>query len=99
MNDLARRLLAQFLGTAFLLVGIIGSGIMAERLTDDVGLQLLANAAAIVGVLYAVILMFGEAPGRTSNRRSHLPTSFRRSGRGSTSAQTSQPKLPAPPSA
>ena len=67
MNDLARRLLAEFLGTAFLLVGVIGSGIMAERLTDDVGLQLLANAAATVGVLYAVILMFGEVSGAHLN--------------------------------
>ncbi|HBU03153.1 MAG TPA: aquaporin family protein [Acidimicrobiaceae bacterium] len=67
MNDLARRLLAEFLGTAFLLVGVIGSGIMAERLTDDFGLQLLANAAATVGVLYAVILMFGEVSGAHLN--------------------------------
>ena len=67
MNDLARRLLAEFLGTAFLLVGVIGSGIMAERLTDDVGLQLLANTAATVGVLYAVILMFGEISGAHLN--------------------------------
>ncbi len=67
MNDLARRLLAEFLGTAFLLVGVIGSGIMAERLTDDFGLQLLANAAATVGALYAVILMFGEVSGAHLN--------------------------------
>ena len=67
MNDLARRLLAEFLGTVFLLVGVIGSGIMAERLTDDVGLQLLANAAATVSVLYAVILMFGEISGAHFN--------------------------------
>ena len=66
VNDLACRLLAEFLGTAFLLVGVIGSGIMAERLTDDVGLQLLANAAATVGVLY-VILMFGEVSGAHLN--------------------------------
>jgi glycerol uptake facilitator-like aquaporin len=67
VNDLARRLLAEFIGTTFLLVGVIGSGIMAERLTDDVGLQLLANAAATVGVLYAVILMFGEVSGAHLN--------------------------------
>ncbi|MEO0494380.1 MAG: MIP/aquaporin family protein [Actinomycetota bacterium] len=67
MNDLPRRLLAEFLGTAFLLAGVIGSGIMAERLTADVGLQLLANAAATVGVLYAIILMFGEVSGAHFN--------------------------------
>ena len=65
--DLTRRLLAEFVGTAFLLAGVIGSGIMAERLTDDVGLQLLANAGATVGVLYAIILMFGSVSGAHFN--------------------------------
>lgn len=67
MSDLPRRLLAEFLGTAFLLAGVIGSGIMAERLTDDVGLQLLANTGATVGVLYAIILMFGPVSGAHFN--------------------------------
>ena len=62
-----RRLLAEFIGTAFLLIGVIGSGIMAERLTDDVGLQLLANAGATAGVLYAIILMFGPVSGAHFN--------------------------------
>ena len=35
------KLAAEFVGTAFLLAAIVGSGIMAENLTDDVGLQLL----------------------------------------------------------
>ena len=48
-------------------MGVIGSGIMAERLTDDVGLQLLANAGATVGVLYAVIVMFGPVSGAHFN--------------------------------
>ncbi|MEM9517888.1 MAG: MIP/aquaporin family protein [Actinomycetota bacterium] len=65
--DLARRLVAEFVGTALLLAGVIGSGIMAERLTDDVGLQLLANAGATVGVLYAIILMFGPVSGAHFN--------------------------------
>lgn len=67
VNDLSRRLLAEFIGTLFLLAGVIGSGIMAERLTDDVGLQLLANAGATVGVLYAIILMFGPVSGAHFN--------------------------------
>ncbi len=66
-TDLTRRLAAEFVGTAFLLAGVIGSGIMAERLTDDVGLQLLANAGATVGVLYAIILMFGPVSGAHFN--------------------------------
>lgn len=64
---LPRRLLAEFIGTAFLLAGVIGSGIMAERLTNDVGLQLLANAGATAGVLYAIILMFGPVSGAHFN--------------------------------
>jgi len=64
---LPRRLIAEFIGTAFLLTGVIGSGIMAERLTDDVGLQLLANAGATVGVLYTIILMFGPVSGAHFN--------------------------------
>ena len=64
---LTRRLLAEFVGTAFLLMGVIGSGIMAERLTEDVGLQLLANTAATVGVLYAIIVMFAPISGAHFN--------------------------------
>jgi glycerol uptake facilitator-like aquaporin len=66
-DQLTRRLLAEFIGTALLLAGVIGSGIMAERLTEDVGLQLLANAAATAGVLYAIILMFGPVSGAHFN--------------------------------
>ena len=66
-DQLTRRLLAEFIGTAFLLAVVIGSGIMAERLTEDVGLQLLANAAATAGVLYAIILMFGPVSGAHFN--------------------------------
>ena len=55
-----RRLLAEGTGTLFLLVGVVGSGIMAERLSpDDVGLQLLENAAATAAVLIAIISIFG----------------------------------------
>ena len=58
--DLPRRLLAEALGTGFLIVAVIGSGIMASRLSpDDVGLQLLENAAATAGALIALILMLG----------------------------------------
>jgi len=55
-----RVLLSEFLGTMFLLIGVIGSGIMAERLSpSDSGLQLLQNAAATTGVLIAIISIFG----------------------------------------
>ena len=63
----SRALLAEFIGTAFLLAGVIGSGIMAERLSDDVGLQLFENAAATAGVLLAIIYMFGPVSGAHFN--------------------------------
>lgn len=53
---LLRRVVAEGLGTAFLVAGVIGSGIAAARLTDDVGLQLLQNAMATGAVLVALIL-------------------------------------------
>ena len=60
-------LAAEFTGTAFLLAAVIGSGIMAETLTDDVGLQLLQNAFATAGVLTALILALGPASGAHFN--------------------------------
>ena len=60
MPALRRVLLAEFLGTLLLLAGVLGSGIMAVRLSPtDVGLQLLQNAMATAGVLKAVISIFG----------------------------------------
>lgn len=64
---LARRMLAEFTGTAFLLTAVVGSGIMAQRLTDDVGLQLLQNAFATAGALVALILAFGSVSGAHFN--------------------------------
>ncbi len=61
------KLTAEFIGTAFLLMGVVGSGIMAERLSDDVGLQLLANSLATVGVLAALILALGPISGAHFN--------------------------------
>jgi glycerol uptake facilitator-like aquaporin len=66
-GPLARRVTAEFVGTAFLLAGIVGSGIMAERLTDDLGLQLFQNAAATAGVLIALILALGPISGAHFN--------------------------------
>jgi glycerol uptake facilitator-like aquaporin len=65
--DLPRAALAEFLGTAFLLAGVVGSGIMAQQLTTDVGLQLLANSTATVGVLVALILTFAATSGAHFN--------------------------------
>ena len=62
-----RTLLAEFIGTALLLATVVGSGIMAEQLTDDVGLQLLQNAFATAGVLTALILALGPVSGAHFN--------------------------------
>jgi glycerol uptake facilitator-like aquaporin len=59
MSDLARRLVAEGFGTGVLVCAVIGSGIMAERLTDDVALALLANTAATAAVLYVLITVLG----------------------------------------
>ena len=53
---LLRRMIAEALGTGLLIVAIIGSGIMAQRLSpNDVGLQLLENAAATGAALVGLI--------------------------------------------
>ena len=52
------RIAAEFLGTGFLVATVIGSGIMASRLTNDVGIQLLANSIATGAVLIALISTF-----------------------------------------
>lgn len=67
MTVASSKLAAEFVGTAFLLAAVIGSGIMAENLTDDVGLQLLQNAFATAGVLTALILALAPASGAHFN--------------------------------
>jgi glycerol uptake facilitator-like aquaporin len=63
-----RPIAAEFVGTAFLLLAIVGSGIMAQRLCDgNVGLALLANALATGGALVALILAFGSISGAHFN--------------------------------
>jgi glycerol uptake facilitator-like aquaporin len=65
---LPRKLLAELLGTAFLVIAVVGSGIMASRASpEDAGLQLLENAAATAGALVALILAFGGVSGAHFN--------------------------------
>ena len=66
-QTLSRRLVAEGLGTGLLIISVVGSGIMATNLTDDVALQLLANAGATVGALIALIMMFGPISGAHFN--------------------------------
>jgi arsenate reductase len=66
--SLPRRAFAEFLGTAFLVAVVVGSGIMAVRLSPhDVGLQLLENAFATGAGLIALILAFGSVSGAHFN--------------------------------
>ncbi len=65
---LARKLLAEALGTALLLCVVIGSGVMAERLAGgNVAIALLANTGATVGGLYVLIEVFGPLSGAHFN--------------------------------
>jgi glycerol uptake facilitator-like aquaporin len=67
-EPLPRRLLAEFLGSAFLAAVVIGSGIAAANLSPgDIGLQLFENAAATAAGLFAIILMFGPVSGAHLN--------------------------------
>ena len=67
-SSLARRLAAEFLGSAFLAAIVIGSGIAAQRLSPSAtGLELLENSAATAAGLFAVILMFGPVSGAHFN--------------------------------
>src|SRR5215216_2017486 len=68
MLDLRRKLLAETLGTCLLLAIVIGSGIMAERLSGgNAGVALLANTLATVGGLYVLIEVFGPVSGAHFN--------------------------------
>ena len=66
--SLPRRLVAEGLGTAFLLAVVIGSGIMGERLSGgNVAIALLANSLATGGGLVVLILIFGPVSGAHFN--------------------------------
>ena len=66
--SLGRRLFAEWLGTAFLLAAVVGSGIMGERLAGgNVAIALLANTIATGAALVALILTFGPISGAHLN--------------------------------
>lgn len=79
MPTLPVRLLAEGLGTLLLLAIVIGSGIMAERLSGgNVGLALLANTLATVAGLYVLIEIFGPISGAHMNPAVSLVLGWRR---------------------
>jgi glycerol uptake facilitator-like aquaporin len=63
----ARAVAAEALGTGLLVAAVVGSGIMADRLTDDVALALLANAVATGGALFVLITILGPVSGAHFN--------------------------------
>ncbi len=66
--SLRARLVSEFLGTAFLVAAVVGSGIMAERLAGgNIALALLANTIATGAALVALILTFGPISGAHLN--------------------------------
>lgn len=66
-RPLRMRMLAEALGSAGLGATVIGSGIMATRLTDDVGVQLLINAVATAAALVVLIVVLGPVSGAHLN--------------------------------
>jgi glycerol uptake facilitator-like aquaporin len=65
---LSRRIVAEALGTAFLLAAVVGSGIMGERLADgNVAIALLANTLATGATLASLIFTFGPISGAHFN--------------------------------
>ncbi len=65
--DLRRRLAAETLGTAFLVATVVGSGIMAERGTQDAALALLANTLATAAILVVLVACLGPVSGAHFN--------------------------------
>lgn len=65
--DLRRRLVAEALGTAILVATVVGSGIMADRLTEDVALALLGNTIPTGAILVVLITILGPISGAHFN--------------------------------
>ncbi len=63
----ARKLVAEGLGTALLVAAVVGSGIMAQQLAKDPAAALLCNTIATGGALVALLLMFGPISGAQLN--------------------------------
>lgn len=62
-----QKMFAELIGTLILALAVVGSGSMAQLLTQDVGLQLLINAAVTAGVLWLIITLFAPVSGAHFN--------------------------------
>ena len=79
MPSLGRRIFAEWLGTAFLLAAVVGSGIMAERLAGgNIALALLCNTIPTGAILVVLILIFGPVSGAHFNPAVSLAFALRR---------------------
>ncbi|HEY5817324.1 MAG TPA: MIP/aquaporin family protein [Mesorhizobium sp.] len=76
--DAPRRFAAEALGTGFLVAAVVGSGIMAESLTDDIALALLANTIATAAALAVLISVLGPISGAHFNPAVSLVMALRR---------------------
>lgn len=65
--DMKRRLAAEFLGTAILVATVVGSGVMADRLSDDVAVSLLGNTIPTGAILIVLISILGPVSGAHFN--------------------------------
>jgi glycerol uptake facilitator-like aquaporin len=75
---LSRRLAAEAMGTAALVVAVVGSGIMAQRLTGDLALALLCNALATGAALIVLVSTLGPLSGAHFNPVVTLVAALRR---------------------
>jgi glycerol uptake facilitator-like aquaporin len=64
---LRKKLFSEFIGTAFLVATVVGSGIMATNLSADLGIDLLINTVATVFVLYILITLLAPISGAHFN--------------------------------
>lgn len=78
MTDRSRALVAEALGTSILVATVVGSGIMAQRLTDDIALALLANTLATGAILVVLIGILGPLSGAHFNPAVTLVMALRR---------------------
>jgi glycerol uptake facilitator-like aquaporin len=78
MTDRVRRLAAEALGTAILVATVVGSGIMAQRLTEDIALALLGNTVATGAILVVLIGILGPVSGAHFNPAVTLVMAVRR---------------------
>ena len=73
-----RKVGAEFLGSAVLVMTVIGSGEMAQNLSTDVAVQLLANSLCTAAILYLLITLLGDISGAHFNPLVTLITLYKR---------------------